>query len=242
MESKSNSAEVFTDKLSGHRFIAKTGNSTYQHFIKNGIFEYPLIKWCQQLLDKNKLFIDIGAHCGTYSILLADYCKEVHSFECQRSTYYQLCGGIVLNEKKNIIAHNFALGSKEEKRKFNKFAPDGGENTLSSTIAQQKANQQKASIETETVQVKSLDSFNFENVGFIKIDVEGWELEVLKGSIKTLEKSGWPKIIFEAWPDAWFKPEKQKIFNFLNKLGYKIIPITGYNNMFLAEKIMAVAP
>lgn len=237
MDSESHSAEVFTDKLSGHKFIAKTGNSTYDHFVKNGIFEYPLIQWCKQFLSKNELFIDIGAHCGTYSILLADCCKEVHSFECQRSTYYQLCGGIVLNGKKNIVAHNIALGSTDEKRKFNKFAPDGGENTLSSTIAQQKANQHKVPIETELVQVKSLDSFDFKNIGFIKIDVEGWELEVLKGSIKTLKSSGWPKIIFEAWPDAWFKPEKQKIFDFLIELKYKVIPISGYNNMFLAEKV-----
>ena len=42
---------------------------------------------------------------------------------------------------------------------------------------------------TFKVSVKNIDSYGFENVDFIKLDAEGFEYELLQGSIKTLEKT-----------------------------------------------------
>jgi hypothetical protein len=49
------------------------------------------------------------------------------------------------------------------------------------------------------VPMKTLDSFNLTNINFIKIDVEGHEKEVLEGSIETLKRNNYPKILFESW-------------------------------------------
>ena len=60
-------------------------NLTY--YATHGLFESNLIEWCKQFCSKDKVFLDIGAHSGTYTISLSAYCKEVYSFEPQKMTY-----------------------------------------------------------------------------------------------------------------------------------------------------------
>jgi hypothetical protein len=89
--------------------------------------------------------------------------------------------------------------------------------------------------------MKTLDSFGLTNIGFIKIDVEGHEECVLRGAVKTLEANGWPKILFESWPercsDVPAKEIRKSLFDFLGSLGYKIVQVhCGTDDMFIAEK------
>jgi hypothetical protein len=62
--------------------------SNIKYYLENGLFESNLIEWCKQLCNNKKVFLDIGAHTGTYSISLSDYCLHVHSFEPQKMTFY----------------------------------------------------------------------------------------------------------------------------------------------------------
>ena len=224
----------FTDKNSGYKFTMVGDNPTADHILNNGIFEYPLITWCTQFLDKDKLFIDIGAHMGTYSIILAQNSKHVYSFECQSKTFECLQKSISLNSlESKITPVNCALGEHEDTLILTKVSKDGGGSTLDSNAAKHGP----SNLGTEEVIVKPLDSFNLTNVGFLKLDVEGWELEVLKGAEMTLQLSGYPKFIFEAWPDNWYMEKRQRLFDYISSLGYKIVPIAGVNNMYLAEYV-----
>ena len=192
------------------------------YYIKNGLFESSLINWSKQFCNKNQIFLDIGAHSGTYSISLSDVCKHVYSFEPQKMTYYSLCGSVALSNINNITCINIGLGSSEQigKQTLNIVSNDGGGSTLF-------ANNTNV-LSTETIQIETLDSFNLENIGFIKMDVEENELFVLKGALITLKKSNYPKILFEC------NNSNEELFSFLKNLNYKIIQITGYSNMFLA--------
>jgi hypothetical protein len=82
----------------------------------------------------------------------------------------------------------------------------------------------------EDIEIITLDSLNLDNIGFIKIDVENNELQVLQGAIQTLERSNYPKILFE------MNETNNDLIQFLNDLHYKIIRVS-YNNMFLAEYV-----
>ncbi len=119
-------------------FLFAHPNPASKGIINNGIYERALIEWCQQFCQTDKLFLDIGAHAGTYSILLAPYCSQVHSFEAQRSTFYQLCGGIAINDlSSNIIAHHCALTSPDINGKeviLNIISEDGGGSSILTDI------------------------------------------------------------------------------------------------------------
>ena len=62
-------------------YILPKNNINY--YINNGLFEKNLIEWCKQFCKKDQNILDIGAHSGTYTISLADYCKNIYAFEPQ---------------------------------------------------------------------------------------------------------------------------------------------------------------
>jgi FkbM family methyltransferase len=170
---------------------------------------------------------------GTYALSLAPYCKEVHAFECQRMTYFQLAAGIALNGLENVHPHNFALGSPSDNGKFltlRIISEDGGGSSIRSLPINYEC------LKEEQVELRTLDSFELENVGFLKIDVEGAELDVLKGAEATLKNSNWPPFIFEAWRDPWYANQKRELMEYITSLGYTITPIPNYPQMFLAAR------
>ena len=192
------------------------------YYSSNGLFECQLMEWCKQFCSREKVFLDIGAHSGTYSISLADYSESVHSFEPQKMTYYSLCGGVALSGKKNITCHQVGLGSQEQvgKQTLNIVSNDGGGSSLHAT---------NGILRQETIEVRTLDEFHIDNIGFIKMDVEENELYVLQGGLETIRRSNYPTLLFES------NFENKPLFDYLKEIGYKeIINISGCNNMYLA--------
>ena len=134
-----------------------------------------------------------------------------------------------------VTTHNIALGKEESKMLFYERSKDGGTNGLNLDYNNGKwlGNNQ----DQYEVEVKSLDSYKLMNIGFIKIDVEGYELAVLKGALQTIQNSQYPPILFESWPAN--NPEntllKDNLFNYLFTLGYKI-GTTPHPEIFIARK------
>jgi FkbM family methyltransferase len=166
--------------------------------------------------------LDIGAHSGTYSISLAEHCKHIYAFEPQKMTYYSLCGSVALSNITNVTCINYGLGSQEQigVKTLNIISNDGGGSSLH--------NNNYNILKTEEIEIKTLDSFNIDNIGFIKIDVEDNELQVLEFAQNTLKKSNYPKILFE------MNNYNANLINFLKGLNYNIININNYENMYLA--------
>ena len=191
------------------------------YYADYGLFENTLIDWCKTIIG-NGVFLDVGAHTGTYSISLADYCTHVYSFEPQKMTYYALCGSVALSNKKNITCYNTGLGNSQQvgKQQLKIISKDGGGSSLHIK------NPLKI-LSEETIEIQTLDYYNIQNVTFIKIDVEENELYVLQGALKTLNTK--PKILFES------NNTNENLFKYLTDIGYKIVNITRYCNMYLAD-------
>ena len=197
----------------------------HDYYVKHGLFESGLIEWCKQFCNPNSVFLDIGAHTGTYAISLAPFAKKVYAFEPQKMTYYALCGGVALSNMNNIDCINYGLGSDDQvgTQTLNLVSADGGGSTLQKV--------QCEIIGKERVEVRRLDDMQIQGpISFIKMDIEGNELNAIKGGVETLRRNNYPRILFES------NCENAELFQFIKDIGYKVISVSGTFNMFLATQ------
>lgn len=195
-------------------------------YVRNGLYEHGLIEWCKQFCHADTCFLDIGAHTGTYTVSLASCSGHVYSFEPQKSTFYALCGSVALSSLENVTCYQYALGSPEQRgqKTLHHVSPDGGGSSLV-------PDDMSRVVSSEHVSVVTLDDLDIQHVGFMKIDVEGNELDVLRGAQSTLVKYK-PHILFEANSTDHAAHTSE----FLRRqCGYHtVVPVTGSSNMFLA--------
>ena len=204
-----------------------------EHVIVPGRYERDLVDWAKQLATADKQFVDCGAHMGSWTLVMAAHFREVHAFEPQRLIFQQLCGNVALNGLENVFTNNVGLDEKPGKLSLHRSGIDRGTSTARPDAVT--AFRLTGSSE-ETVPVVTLDSFAdvLTSVGLVKIDVEGLELRVLKGAIQVLEQNDLPKLMIECWSHSWYRQDKQALLDFLEGLGYGVIPIRGYPDMLLA--------
>ena len=210
-------------------------------FAARGNYEQSIIAWATTLIDPKTIFLDIGAHVGTYSLAFAKVCAGVHSFECSPKTFNYLCANIALQGlDSKITPHRTALGHMTGTTSYYIRSPtDGGGNScldLNDRV-----------YESTTVPVTRLDTFGLTNIGLLKIDVEGFEAKVLEGARETLRANGYPRILFESWRpsrDAQGIPAsalRRELFDTLHSIGYtQITPIMGWDEMFIAESAKTI--
>jgi FkbM family methyltransferase len=136
--------------------------------------------------------IDAGANAGLYSYGLSRFCKKVHSFEINPAH----CRLLRDFASPNVEIHGIGLSnSSGEKTLFTPVHPGGM--VLESWASLEPGNCPGAREYLETrVRVAPLDEFEFPECGFLKIDVEGHELQVLEGAESTLRRTR-PRILIE---------------------------------------------
>lgn len=151
--------------------------------------------------------LDIGANIGNHSVYFAAICKAavVHSFEPQKDIFEILKKNIELNHISNIcIPHNVALGSEDGQAKIAAYTKD---NTGGTSVAMDSKGD---------MPVKKLDDFGFKKIGFIKIDVEGFEYNVLAGAEKLLKEQS-STLYIEIYPDKY-----DRVNELLSGYGYSV--------------------
>lgn len=178
-----------------------------------GLHEYYDMFFLLHFLRKDDLFIDIGANIGSYTILSAAHIKaNTISIEPIPSTFSHLINNININQiQEKVQALNIALGSMSGKISFTKSLD---------TMNHVAVNSDKETIE---VDVLTLDEIIGEGrtPALIKIDVEGFETEVIKGASKTLLKEELKAIIIELnGAGTRFGYDEKEIHNKLTQIGF----------------------
>ena len=189
-----------------------------------GFYEKELIEYLHNYED-NGIFIDIGAHIGKYSILMAKNGMKVIAFEPDLGSFKILKKNIALNNLNNIKALNLACWDSEKEMKLFKLI---NKNTAGSTLLKPFSGYISNSF--SIVKTTRLDNvvrklkLLHKDIKSIKIDVEGAEIKVLEGATEILKNSH-PQIVFEAWDNEKLK----QITNFLAKYNYEIKQIDKSN-------------
>lgn len=165
---------------------------------------------------------------GVYSILLSECFDKVFAFEAQRRTYFQLCGNIFINEKTNIIPENSgvtSIGKTHQDKTLYIVSEDGGGSTFIKPKNQKILDEQK-------VKMTAIDHHQYDGpVRMIKLDIEGYEYDALKGAEMTIRQFK-PLIVFES--NTGNEAQRSLIFDFLDSLGYQVGRVQSYENMFIA--------
>ena len=122
-------------------------------------------------IEKNALkfnhVLDIGAWVGTWTMKINPFCGRVIAFEPDPLHYECL----VKNVPEEVETHQLAVGN--DKKMI--------------SLSEDNFTQAKRVVGAGNIPMVTIDSLNFTDVDLIKIDVEGYEMEVLKGADKTLE-------------------------------------------------------
>ena len=178
-----------------HMFLGGKDDGVALRFFWNGFYEkYTLKTWSEFAKKMNGFVLDIGAHTGSYSLaaLAANKNLNVLSFE----PHYMNFARLILNFNANKFnTNNVFMCCVGDENKFVPFSTSSNIGYLTSggSVGH------KVGSTVNTIQQVALDSFLIDevikNINLIKIDVEGYEANVLKGMKKILKHK--PTIFFE---------------------------------------------
>ena len=212
--------------------IIQTVLNFFDYFQQKKIFNFLKNK-----IRKNAIFFDVGAHHGETIKNFYKYFdfKQIHSFEASIKNFSVLQKKISNFKNNQIFLNNFGLSDENKELMINQF-PESSSSTLSKINKDSKYYKRKIKIlgfsnefftQHVKVNLKLLDDYfidnNIEKIDLLKIDTEGHEFFVLKGSIKTLPKI--KHIYFEHHYDDMLKKGYtfSDINNFLKKNDFKKI-------------------
>ncbi len=169
-------------------------------------YELPMLEEMKKHLDKESLVLDIGANIGNHTFYLANVVGcNVIAFEANQLLTAAMERTIANSELADrVVVHPVAIGEVEGVAEF-------------STILPENLGGQSIKVGTGSIPVRSLDSFEIsKKIDAIKIDVEGMELNVLKGGQKLLERDH-PFLYIESITLKEFRTISEHLF----ALGYR---------------------
>ncbi|MGD1900505.1 MAG: FkbM family methyltransferase [Phormidesmis sp.] len=171
----------------------------------------------ENLIPKSGRAIDIGANRGLYTYKLSQICDYVESFEPQPA-----CADIIYaytrRFRQNVTVHNCALSNFKGTSNL-KIPVIQGRMRRSQATGLASLNDLAQACDELSVPVCRLDDYNFSDVVFIKIDVEGHEQKVLEGACETLMREK-PVLLVEIEQRHLGEIPMTTVFDDILSLGY----------------------
>ena len=188
-----------------------------------------------KLVDKNLESVDVGVYRGVYTYKLSKISKHVHSFEPNpllfsylNKNLKKLAKNITLYE--NALSNVSSIVDLKVPKRFNTFNKKNYEEMykLGAATIHKKNLLNNQDFTTFKIRTKKLDDVLPDNkIGFIKIDVEGHEENVLNGAVKIIKKNK-PVLLVEI-EEKHSKKNVKETINFINSLGYKSYYLRNLN-------------
>jgi len=168
-----------------------------------GTYQIKKLRAAMSHVKQFRTAVDIGGHCGTWSMQLAKRFKTLHAFEpvaAHRECWQQNVGE---NEDRHL--HACAIGAEEGFIRIESNPISSGDSRVAGD---------------GDIPMHTLDSFQLQDVDFIKIDTEGYELYTIKGAEETIKRCR-PVMVVEQ------KGHGMKYFGFRKEEGVELLQSWG---------------
>lgn len=217
-------------------FVSPQNGFIDKHIYLYGTYEPHILDLIAKYLKAGDAFVDIGANIGQHSMFAASIVGsegKIYSFEPIPYIYNQLLDSVKINHFEHIVsAQNIALGTNESTETLYIETNNVGGSSLVAPHGDK--------IEEIIVQIKKGDDMfkNIQHINMIKIDVEGYEYEVLSGIQKTITHHR-PIIILEFSGKLYLEKKRgdgDKIISFLENTGYDLYDIEDYMSKITSKK------
>ena len=192
--------------------------------------EYTLMR---KYLPESKMVFDVGANIGLWSKLALEINHSIilHSFEPSHPTYITLLNN--LKSRENVICNNFGLSSSRQRAELLVFEKESGMNSLYPREGLEDGWGIHPQSIKEDIELRTLDDYCAEKeirqIDFLKVDIEGNELELFRGAKNLLSNNQIRLVQFEyggTYIDS--RTFLKDIFKFFNNYPtyrfYKIFP------------------
>ena len=211
--------EAEVGNVEGEEILMHLGD-VISYYIASGdnYYEFNIMDMFWDYIPFEGTFLDVGANIGNHSLMFNRLRPNVtiHSFEPIFKNYVLLYENT--KNKLNIKTYNVGLGSTNEvvpthQPNYN----NSGGNRID-----------KENGTGENIIIIPGDAMKIKDVSFIKIDVEGYELEVLKGLNGTISKYG---------PNIWIEDFTGEAVEWLKReYGYKVVDEDGVDNYMMVKQ------
>jgi FkbM family methyltransferase len=173
-----------------------------------GLAEWIEMSFALHLLRPKDLFVDVGANLGSYTVLAAGAAgANVVCFEPIAATRERLVANIAVNNIQHLVeVHSVGIGETSGNKTFSTDM-----DAMNRIVADDEPG--------ESLPIRSLDDvLAGRRPRLIKIDVEGFELDALKGARETLAAPETTALIIEIWQE-----QSSDVLRLLDKSGFKLV-------------------
>lgn len=233
----------------GYIFSGNTRDWIQRHIYYFGAWEPNLTTWIKRTLLPGKVFIDVGANIGYFSVLASGIVGpsgKVIAIEPAPQTYERLSYHVAINRMTNVRLINEAAFGPGEATTIKLYVADERNVGATSIAPRWSPSESRTASVTARPLASMLSADEIHRARVIKIDVEGAEAEVVKGL--GLERNSFPDDveivveIFNECPEDG--PRAQKLLDYMQSLGFNayLLPETHRLREYYASAARRVVP
>lgn len=202
------------------KILADPSSLLEWHIYFKGSYSADTVDFIRERVKPDWVSIDVGANIGTHVLAEADG-KTVYAIEPEPGAVEDLRENLRVSGTTNVEVLNFALSDREGSMTL--YSPkEGDSNQANASLYHDKTQSGRKPV---TVDVKTLDDAfqDLDRLDFLKIDVIGYDLRVIRGGLKTIEKFH-PLIMFRYNEHHWNDTGStlEEAVTILESMGYKI--------------------
>lgn len=207
-------------------------------FLQNGKYEPEETELIKKLVKPNDICLDIGANIGYFTVLMAKQCKNVYAFEPEPTNFHYLELNVQLNRLTNVELIKKAVSNLPTTTDIMNAIPLY---LCSKSHGMHRIFESKH-CDKEPLWVHNfrLDDFRFHVFDFVKIDVEGSELGVIKGMFDII-KENHPTMLLEFHPPTIheYGADPRELYYLLKGLDYDIRLVPNIDETISYEDLYA---